>query len=534
MGKDDRAGREAHPEVRRPIAVIAVCYAAGTWAGLKIDLSPWHPLAAAAICLAWAALALAIPRFRIKSMPLFAAALFVGWAAAAARVDERGSCALAAVRFPPGIRLTVVGVVADDPSPCGPAVKDAETWQFLLDTELFRAGSNGTWHAAGSPTRMRLHTRRGIRRPAYGERWMFGGRLSGGALRASAIMPGYSMSAWAPGAQRLSGGHGSTFMEWCFARRRAAARHLETGMDPFPECVGVMKALVLGYRQDIPRAADNAFKLTGTTHIFAISGLHVAIIAAMVIFILQAIGVSREHWIWFLAPLLAAYTAATGMSASAVRACVMGIVFFAAPALGRRPDIHASLAFAALLILAFAPEQLFEAGFVLSFVVVFGLVVLYPVFERPLRRFWEPDPLRLQPEPRRVVALRACGKYLASLLAMSCAAWVISAPLTAYYFQRFSPISILSNLIAVPVSFLVLIAGCLSVVLGPVLPFCADVFNHANLVLVTVLVETMMFFSKIPLGNFELPPTPAWMPAAWYAALICWREFSRKSAKDVW
>jgi len=387
---------------------------------------------------------------------------------------------------------------------------------------MFQAGSNADWIASGCGMNVRYRIRKGGRHPAYGERWVLSGRYITRAGLGNALVPRRSLNAWSADAAYLSGGHGSAFMEWCYARRRAAAAYFSVGIADFPECVGILKALVLGYRQDISRPVDRAFKLTGTTHIFAISGLHVAIIAAMIIFVLQALGVSRERWGLFLAPLLIAYTAATGMTASAVRACIMGIAFFSAPLFGRRPDIHASLSFSALLILAFAPEQLFDAGFVLSFGAVLGIVLIYPVFERPLRRFWAPDPLRLQPETRRVVIMRACGKYLASLLATACAAWVVSAPLTAFYFQRFSPISILSNLIAVPLSFLVLIAGCLSVVLGPVLLLFADIFNHANLVLVTALVEAMKFFAGIPFGNFELPAVSAWIPVMCYMALAAW------------
>jgi len=249
-------------------------------------------------------------------------------------------------------------------------------------------------------------------------------------------------------------------------------------------------------------------------------------VAGFIIFVLKLFRVSRVYWVLFLAPLLIGYAVATGARASAVRACIMAIVYFLGPFLRRKPDPFSAIAFAALLILAVAPAQLYDVGFIFSFVVVTGLILLYPVIERPLRRLWQPDPLRVQPERKLVVALRWCGKKVAQLLALACAAWLVSAPLTAYFFGRFSPIALLSNLLVMPLTFLIVLTGSLSLVLGSLLMVFAGIFNHANVVLVSVLLKVTGILSAVPGGSVELGTPPLWAVLAWYvllaAVLVRW------------
>jgi predicted membrane metal-binding protein len=83
-------------------------------------------------------------------------------------------------------------------------------------------------------------------------------------------------------------------------------------------------------------------------------------------------------------------------------------------------------------------------------------------------------------------------------MAVSAAAWLSSAPLTAVFFGWFIPITLPANLIIVPVSSLVLLAACLSVVLGSCVAFVADVFNHANLALVSLLVWVADRLASLP------------------------------------
>jgi ComEC/Rec2-related protein len=295
----------------------------------------------------------------------------------------------------------------------------------------------------------------------------------------------------------------------------------------------VLQSLVLGYRWGLTQEMQDIFAATGTLHIFAISGSHVVIIAGLIVFVLRALRVSRVYWFLFLCPLLSAYTLATGSEASAVRACVMSLAFFVAPLLGRRADVLSGLALSAVLILAFAPPQLLTVGFICSFAVVIGLIVLCPLFDKAVGGLWQSDPWRLQPESRRTQAGRWVARAALSLLAMSLAAWVASTPLTACFFGRFSATSLPSNLMVVPISSLVILSGCLSLVFGPCIRVVAEIFNHASLGLVAVMTKWTAWMCHAPFGDMRIEPPPVWSVWLWYALIAAWAIHAHAKRMDT-
>lgn len=503
--------------VRRPLVGLVICFLLGTWCGLAWSVSFFYPFIAA-----WILLLLGLlPAARVRLPALFLAVVCTGWSAAGLRTGGFNACV---AELPAGARVEIVGMVSSDPAVERSATTNWQTWQFEVRTEELRDGTNAPGKPFQGRVMVRWHAPSKGKAPRYGDRWEIPGILRAGSRSRCFLNGNWSASEF------RSGGHGSRFIEWCYAERKAAAKYLAAGIEDFPDQVALLKALVLGYRQTLPKDIEQAFVLTGTLHIFAISGSHVAMIALIITFVLTALKISRVHWILFLGPLLVVYTVATGAEASAVRACVMGIIYFLAPLLRRKADALSALAFAALAIVAASPSQLFDVGFILSFVVVAGLIVLYPVFMRPMERLLRRDDLAPDPEivedqrfrkrMKRVELLREAARSIASLFAMSCAAWLASTPLTAYFFGRFIPIALLSNLLVVPLAFLVVLAGCLSLVLGSCLALFADIFNHANLALVSVMVGSMKLAERMPYGSIEVSKPPLWLVWAWYALLI--------------
>lgn len=311
-----------------------------------------------------------------------------------------------------------------------------------------------------------------------------------------------------------------------FLTRRNAADLLGLGIEAHPRETTILRAIMLGHRSQLDPALFDAFAATGTVHIFAISGLNIGMIAGFIVFALRAARLSREYWILPLAPLLVGFTVMTGARASAVRACVMAVVYFAAPLLRRRADGLSALGLAAVLILAAAPNQWRDIGFQLSFMAMLGLVTVAGPIERLLRRGWAPDPWRIQTEAWPVRLARALGRQVAGLLAMSAAAWLVTAPLTALYFGRFTPVALLANLWTVPVAFLIVLTGSLSLVGGMLAGWLAVVFNHANVALIALLTGSMRLAARLPGGTFAFPAeaVPGWAAAAAYLpiGLLVW------------
>jgi len=282
----------------------------------------------------------------------------------------------------------------------------------------------------------------------------------------------------------------------------------------------ILNSILLGYYSQIPRDLYQAFANTGTLHVFAISGSHVVILGGAIIFILAACGLPRTRWVLFLGPLLILYTAMTGLQPSAIRACIMGILYWIAPLIGRKPDIYTTLAISAILILAISPDDLINIGFLLSYIAVLGLILFCPVFSRILNRCFTHDPLKLEPDPAWQENLRGLWHFFSELFSVSLAAWLVTTPLTIMFFGTFSPIGLPSNLLIVPLSSLVIITGVLSLTLGSCILFFADLFNHANLALIVLMTESARWFAAVPHGYMKAPPVPLWAALAFYGVLI--------------
>lgn len=354
--------------------------------------------------------------------------------------------------------------------------------------------------------------------PGYGELWRFTGRVD--RRRRSIRGARYTLTTNAERSACVRRGAGAMISQWLFRLRGRAARQLTLGIETHPVATGMIQALLLGYRSRLSPELQQLFARTGTMHIFAISGLHVGIIAWLLLVLLTAAGVPRTRWAWAVIPLLGAYTLVTGMKPSAVRATAMASTYVLAAALRRKTDPFSALALAALLILLFRPAEIGDIGFIMSFTVVLGILLLYPHVMHVLGPLWKPDPFRVQEEPWYVRGLRGVGAYVGALVGLSVAAWLASAPISMAVFHRFTPVALLANLVAVPLTFLIVLAGFLSLTLGSVLVWAADIFNHAALSLIGMLIGLMRGLAAIPGSCIHVAVFPWWGLCLWYGALL--------------
>jgi ComEC/Rec2-related protein len=298
--------------------------------------------------------------------------------------------------------------------------------------------------------------------------------------------------------------------------RERAAKTLANGIEGHPGQLAVYKALLLGYRKAVPHEIHQRFKQTGTLHIFAISGLHVGIVGLLLTIVLKTVGIPRDQWGLWLLPLLFAYVAATGMKSSALRALSMAGVYFLAPLFRRKPDIPSSIAFAAMLLLLFQPLEILSAGFVFSFTVVGFIVMVFSV------------------APERILAQGrgwpgAVRVYATSLAITSGAAFIASAPLTALFFGSFAGVSLLANLLVVPLTFCIVLSGWLSILV----PLASGIFNHAALVFIDALLGAVGFLSELPHAHVQVAPPPLTGLFFWYAGWIALLTHARTARQRI-
>jgi competence protein ComEC len=300
-----------------------------------------------------------------------------------------------------------------------------------------------------------------------------------------------------------------------------ARQALAQGLPAEDEALRLEWALALGWKTALTEEASEPFVQAATYHIFAVDGLRMAILFGIFYSVLRAIGIPRPLGGVLLIPLIWFYVALTGWPASAIRASVMLTIIILGWVLKRPANPINSLLTAALIILVWEPQQLFQAGFQLSFIVVLGLILMIPPLFKLIQRVTAPDPLlpaQLRPKWNPIFAVPT--RYLGDLSITSFAAWVGSLPLVAYYFNIVTPISTPANVIAVPLCVLVLISNLISLSLAAWVPGLAELFNHAGWFWMECIRVSSEWFAKCPFAYFYTPAPGLFTTCLFYAAFL--------------
>ena len=297
--------------------------------------------------------------------------------------------------------------------------------------------------------------------------------------------------------QILTGGHGAGVRSLLARLNRACEKLLFRSLAHRE--AALLDGLLLGNRDQIRPEQEEDFTATGTRHILAISGLHVGLITSGVLGILllaQApIRVANPAAVFFAF----FYAFFSGGNTPSVRAAVMISVFLIAPLFRRKSDPLNLLGLSALLIVGFDANQVFSAGFQLSFCAVLGILLLTAQFHQLFRRKSLTD-LLIEPQQRDQVR-RWLRNYAVLSLCVTAAAWLGTLGLAAYYFNRVTPLAIFANLLVCPFVFLILLAGVISLAVSWVIPFLGGAGLWLTGCLAWVLQEAVHLWAQIPLAS---------------------------------
>jgi ComEC/Rec2-related protein len=270
-----------------------------------------------------------------------------------------------------------------------------------------------------------------------------------------------------------------------------------------PEVQSFLSGIVLGIRHETSEDIEEPFQQTGTVHLFAVAGLHVGIVAALLWMLATVARLSPKWAAAFIIPSLFFYAAITGFHVPGVRAAVMASILVGGLFFERKVFVLNSLAAAAFFLLCWDTNELFSTGFQLSFAVVGAIILFADPFARFLQRWTAPDPFL----PKSLLRgsrrwLHAGFEWLCRGTGVSLAAWLGSLPLVLWYFYLVTPISLVANLIVVPIAFFILAIALLSLLSTPLLPALAVVFNNANWFLVQLVLVIVQFLARVPGGHF--------------------------------
>lgn len=441
-----------------PIAQLALAFGAGLWTGLSffVPFGAFWILGPAA---AWMAL-------RGRWWGVLVAAGAVGMLAGTLRAGlERGACRN---RWTPG-RAAAVLVIHDAPGKSG--VTSASVRHS-------RDGCGGT-----------LRIRADTALPAGGTVVAVGTYLSLGVFR----ITHYRVVRVRP--------------LWRFRLRAAIAGRIER---LYGVRAGLVEALVLGRRDDLPRALRQTFADAGLAHLLAISGLHVGVLSSWILWLLRLAGVGRRRWL-VGAALCWGYVLLLGTPAPATRAAAFLSLYALARLRERHPPLEAVLAAAVLLILLVEPASATSVGLWLSGFAVLGTA-------------WA----------GRCIRGRRLRTNAAMRMAVSSGGAVLfTSPITAFAFGSAAPIGILTNLVAIPLTGVVVPGIFLSLAVGAPLA--------AGTGLVLALLERLADVSaRLPFGHLAGTPGAAfampWMAllaVAWYLGGAAGSLFERRVRRTL-
>lgn len=301
------------------------------------------------------------------------------------------------------------------------------------------------------------------------------------------------------------------------ARERISGWLLVSGLPDRERAL--VKAILLGMRDELARDQNQAFVRSGTIHVLAVSGTHVGIIYVAVLWGLIFLGKDkRGRLIRGCLVLLAlwAYAGLTGFSPSVLRATVMFSLFTIAEMIRWRTESLNSLACAAIGLLLWDPLMLVHLGFQLSFLAVLGIAVFY----RPIHLLWAPP--------------HAVGRFFWSLIVVSLAAQAFTIPLCLYVFQAF-PVWFLPANMAIVGLVGIGVYGGIVLILVHAIPVLGPIMTALMKWLLLLLGFLSAFFAGLP-GAYPAVRIGFWGMVGMYVLLAffaMWMMQGRKWARSA-
>jgi competence protein ComEC len=252
-----------------------------------------------------------------------------------------------------------------------------------------------------------------------------------------------------------------------FIIRKSVAEILKSNFSP--DASAFLQGILLADRRDIDQEVKTNFINSGTSHILAVSGLHTGFIIIIFMFLTGRLNIYLR--VIFISAGIISFALITGAPPSVQRATLMTLVILIAFVTNRSTNIYNSLALSALLILLYNPAEIFLPGFQLSFMAVLSIAFIYP-------------------QIKIVVDEKVKNGLIKKILlftGVSIAAQIGTMPLTLYYFNKLSFVSLAANLFVIPIVGFILGAALLTVIFTFISGYAAVVFAAAAEALISIM-----------------------------------------------
>ncbi len=244
------------------------------------------------------------------------------------------------------------------------------------------------------------------------------------------------------------------------------------------ESSNILKALVLGDKQDIEKETMVEIQENGLSHLIAISGMHIGCIMIITKKILDIITYGERKKKIITIIILIIFIMTIGFISSAIRAVIMSIQAILAKLVYRKNNFKIDISIASLIILIYNPYYIIDEGFLLSFGATIGIIYVYPLF-------------------KKIKFNNKIANYFLQCLLLSISVNIFIFPINAFFFKKFSITGIITGIIAVPIIFAIEICGLISIFI-PI-----QILNNFAPIIET-LIKIFLQISKINLINFYM------------------------------
>ena len=245
---------------------------------------------------------------------------------------------------------------------------------------------------------------------------------------------------------------------------------------------GIAEALLIGYKEDLDKDVVQAYSNTGVVHIIAISGMHLGLIYAVLIWIFLRLPVIKRNAgirVGLILLCLWLFSLITGGSASVLRSAVMFTCILIGKEFFKQTSIYNSLATSAFLLLCYDPFMLWDVGFQLSYCAVIGIVWL----QKPIQNLFFFKQTSIQ--------------YLWQMCAVTIAAQILTLPVCIYYFHQIPTLFLITNLICVPLSTVILFAEIFLIIIS-FIPLVATLIGKFIYVLTWIMNFVIDSCNRLP------------------------------------
>ncbi|MBL1215861.1 MAG: DUF4131 domain-containing protein [Planctomycetes bacterium] len=277
----------------------------------------------------------------------------------------------------------------------------------------------------------------------------------------------------------------------------------------------LLVALILGDRGIGLDGVDQTFRRVGLAHLLAISGLHLGILALLVAGACRVVGVSPQTERLLIVLLVLLYVFIVPVRVPIWRAAVMLLVAMSAQLSGRRISGLSVLAFAAMLVAVWKPEEVYAPGFQLSFGVVTGLVLLTPMSRS---RWFGPGP----DDPETLTWHEVVLESTKSMATAVMVAWLISTPLVAYHFAYVCPLAPVASLPAFLFVTAILGLGFVKIATAALVPVAgaalSPLLGHAS----AGLIAMTQRLDQLPFSSVVVGHPSRWWAVVTLALLVWW------------